>query len=137
MLFSDINALPTIGIDFKIRKVEVDSKKVLLELLDTAGQERFKTITSLQYRSAMGILLVYDVTNELSFRNIEDWLKNMEKHASQFVCKVLVGTFPSSSMCVWCQQHIPKIDLNRYRVNQSRSAGGPIQIISHICIFIP
>ena len=69
----------------------MDFKTVKLQLLDTAGQERFKTITSLQYRSAMGIILVYDVTSEQSFRHIEDWLKNVEKQASPFANKILIG----------------------------------------------
>lgn len=87
----DMNCTPTIGIDFKLRTIELDSKKIKLQLLDTAGQERFKTITTAHYRNAMGILLVYDITNDQSFRNIEEWLKNIEKHTSQPVNKILVG----------------------------------------------
>jgi len=87
----DMNCTPTIGIDFKLRTIELDSKKIKLQLLDTAGQERFKTITTAHYRNAMGILLVYDVTNEQSFNNIKEWLKNIEKHTSQPVDKILVG----------------------------------------------
>ncbi len=59
--------------------------------MDTAGQERFRTITSLHYRNAMGILLVYDVTNEQSFRNIEEWMTNIEKHTMHPVDKILIG----------------------------------------------
>ena len=95
----DIDCTPTIGIDFKIRKIDLEGKTVKLQLLDTAGQERFRTITSLHYRNAMGILLVYDVTNEQSFRNIEDWLKNVEKHTLSSVNNILVGnsTLPITS----------------------------------------
>jgi Ras-related protein Rab-8A len=87
----DMNCTPTIGIDFKLRTIELDNKKIKLQLLDTAGQERFKTITTAHYRNAMGILLVYDITNEQSFKNIEEWLKNIEKHTSQPVNKILIG----------------------------------------------
>mmetsp|Transcript_66879 Transcript_66879/g.139382 ORF Transcript_66879/g.139382 Transcript_66879/m.139382 type:complete len:211 (+) Transcript_66879:71-703(+) len=87
----DMNCTPTIGIDFKLRTIELDNKKIKLQLLDTAGQERFKTITTAHYRNAMGILLVYDITNETSFRNIEEWLKNIEKYTSQPVNKILIG----------------------------------------------
>lgn len=59
--------ITTIGIDFKIRTIELDGKRVKLQIWDTAGQERFRTITTAYYRGAMGILLVYDVTDEKSF----------------------------------------------------------------------
>jgi GTPase SAR1 family protein len=62
---------------------------VLLSLLqDTAGQERFRTITTAYYRGAMGILLVYDVTDEQSFQNIRNWIRNIEQHAADNVNKV-------------------------------------------------
>ncbi|KAH7542505.1 hypothetical protein FEM48_Zijuj02G0081100 [Ziziphus jujuba var. spinosa] len=140
--------ITTIGIDFKIRTIELDGKRIKLQIWDTAGQERFRTITTgnfpnslghtllcLQvivlasrsscsysgvvgtfsahqllkqqarscigiigilllntyYRGAMGILLVYDVTDESSFNNIRNWIRNIEQHASDNVNKILVG----------------------------------------------
>ena len=50
-----------------------------LFLRDTAGQERFRTITTAYYRGAMGIMLVYDITNEKSFDNIRNWIRNIEE----------------------------------------------------------
>ena len=61
--------ITTIGIDFKIRTIELDGKRVKLQIWDTAGQERFRTITTAYYRGAMGILLCYDVTDERSFES--------------------------------------------------------------------
>ncbi|KAI3846115.1 hypothetical protein MKW98_015484 [Papaver atlanticum] len=83
--------ITTIGIDFKIRTVELEGKRIKLQIWDTAGQERFRTITTAYYRGAMGILLVYDVTDESSFNNIKNWIKNIEQHASDNVNKILVG----------------------------------------------
>jgi len=83
--------ITTIGIDFKIKKILLDNKWIKLQIWDTAGQERFRTITSAYYRGAMGILLVYDVTDEASFNNIRNWMKNIETHASSAVNKILVG----------------------------------------------
>ncbi|KAE9461143.1 hypothetical protein C3L33_06946, partial [Rhododendron williamsianum] len=86
-----LSSLPTYSIDFKIRTIELDGKRIKLQIWDTAGQERFRTITTAYYRGAMGILLVYDVTDESSFNNIRNWIRNIEQHASDNVNKILVG----------------------------------------------
>ncbi|XP_052785927.1 ras-related protein Rab-8A isoform X1 [Mya arenaria] len=83
--------ISTIGIDFKIRTIELDGKKIKLQIWDTAGQERFRTITTAYYRGAMGIMLVYDITNEKSFDNIRNWIRNIEEHASRDVEKMILG----------------------------------------------
>jgi len=83
--------ITTIGIDFKIRTIELDGKRIKLQIWDTAGQERFRTITTAYYRGAMGILLVYDVTDERSFNNIRNWHANVGQHASEGVNKILIG----------------------------------------------
>ena len=74
--------ITTIGIDFKIRTITLDGKRIKLQIWDTAGQERFKTITTAYYRGAMGILLVYDVTNESTFGSINQWVRAITQHAS-------------------------------------------------------
>jgi len=93
--FSDDSFTPsfitTIGIDFKIRTIDLDGKRIKLQIWDTAGQERFRTITTAYYRGAMGILLVYDVTDEKSFGNIRNWIRNIEQHATESVNKILIG----------------------------------------------
>mmetsp|Transcript_22271 Transcript_22271/g.37779 ORF Transcript_22271/g.37779 Transcript_22271/m.37779 type:complete len:213 (+) Transcript_22271:172-810(+) len=93
--FSDDSFTPsfitTIGIDFKIRTIELEGKRIKLQIWDTAGQERFRTITTAYYRGAMGILLVYDVTDEKSFSNIRNWIRNIEQHATENVNKMLIG----------------------------------------------
>jgi len=93
--FSDDSFTPsfitTIGIDFKIRTIELEGKRIKLKIWDTAGQERFRTITTAYYRGAMGILLVYDVTDDKSFANIRNWIRNIEQHASENVNKILIG----------------------------------------------
>ncbi|XP_050785710.1 ras-related protein Rab-13 isoform X1 [Gopherus flavomarginatus] len=75
--------ISTIGIDFKIRTVEIEGKKIKLQVWDTAGQERFKTITTAYYRGAMGIILVYDITDEKSFENIQNWMKSIKELAKE------------------------------------------------------
>jgi small GTP-binding protein len=78
VFFTDsfIFSLPsTIGVDFKVKILSIRGQKVRLNVWDTAGQERFRTLTSSYYRGAQGVILVYDISNEQSFANIETWLK--------------------------------------------------------------
>ncbi|ODV61987.1 Rab family GTPase SEC4 [Ascoidea rubescens DSM 1968] len=74
--------ITTIGIDFKIRTIEINGKRIKLQVWDTAGQERFRTITTAYYRGAMGIILVYDVTDERTFQNIKNWFATVNQHAN-------------------------------------------------------
>jgi len=83
--------ISTIGVDFKIRTIELDQKTIKLQIWDTAGQERFRTISSTYYRGAHGILVVYDVTNRTSFDNVKRWLLEIDKYAREGVNKLLVG----------------------------------------------
>ncbi|XP_078388622.1 ras-related protein Rab-8B-like [Cetorhinus maximus] len=83
--------IATIGIDFKVKTVELDGKKIKLQIWDTAGHERFRTITSAYYRGAMGIMLVYDITQEKSFDNVRNWIRDIEEHAPTDVERVILG----------------------------------------------
>ncbi|XP_038640262.1 ras-related protein Rab-8-like isoform X2 [Scyliorhinus canicula] len=83
--------ISTIGIDFKIKTVEFDGKKIKLQIWDTAGHERFRTITSAYYRGAMGIMLVYDITQAKSFDNVKNWIRDIEEHASTDVERMILG----------------------------------------------
>jgi small GTP-binding protein len=89
-MFSMI-AMPTIGIDFKIRPLDLNGKRIKLQIWDTAGQERFQTITSSYYRGAMAIMLVYDVTCLESFKNVAKWMRNIDENAKEDVIKFIVG----------------------------------------------
>ena len=83
--------VPTIGVDFKIKTFDIDGKKIKMQIWDTAGQERFKNIIASYYRGAHGILLIYDVTDKDSFRNLSNWLIEIEKNASKNVLKIVIG----------------------------------------------
>jgi Ras-related protein Rab-18 len=84
----------TIGVDFKVKHLEVEGKRVKLTIWDTAGQERFRTLTSSYYRGAHGVVLVYDVTRTDSFENLQQWLKEVQMYSpgnGESVVKLLVG----------------------------------------------
>ena len=83
--------VPTIGVDFKIKTLEIDAKKIKMQIWDTAGQERFKNIIASYYRGANGILLIYDVTDKDSFKNLSNWWIEIEKNASKNVLRLLIG----------------------------------------------
>lgn len=83
--------ISTIGVDFKIRTIELDGKTIKLQIWDTAGQERFRTITSSYYRGAHGIIIVYDVTDADSFKNVRQWLQEIDRYAGDSVNRLLVG----------------------------------------------
>jgi Ras-related protein Rab-1A len=89
-MFSD-NYISTIGVDFKIRKLELEGKSIKLQIWDTAGQERFRTITKSYYRGSNGIVVVYDVADRESFEQVQHWMDEIQNHASPEVCRLLVG----------------------------------------------
>ena len=93
--------VPTIGVDFKIKTINVNNMNIKYQVWDTAGQERFRTIISSYYKGAHGILLVYDITLKESFESLNDWLNEIKKNTSKNIVKVLIGN---------------KIDLNDKRV---------------------
>ena len=82
---------PTIGVDFKIKTLIQNTNTIKLQIWDTAGQERFKAITSSYYRGAHGVIIVFDVTNKDSFKNVENWLADIEEYKSKNVARLLVG----------------------------------------------
>ena len=81
----------SIGVDFKMKKKEVDGKIIKLQIWDTAGHERFRSITYSYYRGANAIIIVFDLSDKKSFISITEWLKQIEKHANENVFKFLVG----------------------------------------------
>jgi len=89
--FMNNNFISTVGIDYRNKLVEVDKYRVKLQIYDTAGQERFRSITSSYYRDADALLLTYDVTNRLSFENIRNWLAQVKEYAKPTVQIILVG----------------------------------------------
>ncbi|XP_032360895.1 ras-related protein Rab-19 [Etheostoma spectabile] len=81
----------TIGVDFTVRTVDIDGKKVKMQVWDTAGQERFRTITQSYYRSAHGAIIAYDITRRPTFDSVAHWIKEVELYGATNVVLVLIG----------------------------------------------
>ncbi|KAK9864123.1 hypothetical protein WJX84_001235 [Apatococcus fuscideae] len=77
------NSQPTIGVDFKVKYVNVGGKRVKLTIWDTAGQERFRTLTSSYYRGAQGVIFTYDVTRPDTFSDLDDiWMRELDMYST-------------------------------------------------------
>ncbi|XP_057314947.1 uncharacterized protein LOC130656140 [Hydractinia symbiolongicarpus] len=72
------NLLPTIGIDYRTVDMVIDGLRVRVQLWDTVGQERYRTMTKNFFRGAKGVLLLFDVTNRNSFVLIEEWVSSLK-----------------------------------------------------------
>lgn len=111
--------ISTIGVDFKIRTIDLDGKTIKLQIWDTAGQERFRTITSSYYRGAHGIIVVYDCTDQDTFNNVKQWLEEIDRYACDNVNKLLVGN---------------KCDLHTKKVVDYTTA--KVQTVLSCCVFL-
>ena len=84
------NAASTIGVEFKNKKIELNGKKIKLHILDTAGQEKYRSVSKNFIRSGDGIIFTFDLTEEKTFKSIKDWLITSEE-INQGFQKILVG----------------------------------------------
>ena len=84
--------LTTVGIDFQDKTIEIEDKKVKLQVWDTAGQERFRNVAKNYFQSSNGFLLVFDITDKESFQKLNDfWMDQLNMHAPKKAKSVLVG----------------------------------------------
>ncbi|XP_071368640.1 ras-related protein Rab-19-like [Centroberyx affinis] len=81
----------TIGVDFTVRTLDIEGKKVKMQVWDTAGQERFRTITQSYYRSAHGAMIAYDITRRSTFDSVTHWIQEVELYGAANVVLVLTG----------------------------------------------
>ncbi|CAH7672225.1 GTP-binding protein ypt3 [Phakopsora pachyrhizi] len=87
----NMDSKSTIGVEFATRSISVDSKTIKAQIWDTAGQERYRAITSAYYRGAVGALLVYDISKQPTYSNVQRWLKELRDHADSNIVIMLVG----------------------------------------------
>lgn len=81
----------TIGVEFGMKIIKLDDKRIKLQIWDTAGQEAFRSIIRCYYRNSAGVILVYDITNKQSFNNVKFWLNEIKNYTSDNTSIILVG----------------------------------------------
>ena len=84
--------LATIGLDFRLKTITLENnRKIRIQIWDTAGEDRFRSITRNYYKGAHGIVLIYDVTDQQSFQHIKDWVDKIKEESKEGVIIYLVG----------------------------------------------
>ena len=81
----------TVGVEFGSKQLKVDGVNIKLQIWDTAGEERYRAITSAYYKGSKGCFIVYDITSEISFENVEKWYEEIRKSAEKEISVILVG----------------------------------------------
>jgi len=81
----------TIGVEFATRSMQTDGKTIKAQIWDTAGQEKFRAITSAYYRGAVGAIIVYDIAKHSTYENVNMWLQELKNHADPNLVIMLVG----------------------------------------------
>ncbi|OHT03785.1 Ras-related protein YPTC6 [Tritrichomonas foetus] len=81
----------TIGVEFATKTVQINGKTIKAQIWDTAGQERYRAITSAYYKGANGALLMFDITNSVSFNSLHKWLKELRDNSDTKVTIMLIG----------------------------------------------
>ena len=112
----NLDSKATVGVEFISKNYKINNKIIKIEIWDTAGQERYKSITSAYYKGAKGAMIVYDVTNQTSFNNVDKWYFEIKEKASKNINLMLIGN---------------KTDLNKVissedAVNKAKSLNIPI-----------
>ena len=74
----NLESKSTIGVEFATKSIKTEGKTIKAQIWDTAGQERYRAITSAYYRGAVGALVVYDITKDVSFTNVSKWLAELK-----------------------------------------------------------
>lgn len=84
--------ISTIGVDFKLSTIKYKNKSIKFQIWDTAGQDRFRTITSTYYRGSQGTIICYDITDRNTFNSVIKWLEEVKKYSINEPILILCGT---------------------------------------------
>ena len=87
----DPNSRATVGVEFGTKNITLNNKKIKIQIWGTAGQERYRSITSAYYKGAKGAFIVYDITRKTTFENIDKWIADLKTNGDSNISIVLIG----------------------------------------------
>lgn len=87
----DKKYIATIGVDFRIKIINIQEKRCKLQIWDTAGQERFRSVVQSYYRGTHGVILMFDITSKETFSSIKNYLETIDNLCGVNTPKLLVG----------------------------------------------
>ena len=85
------NSKTTIGVEFATKNIIINNKRIKIQIWDTAGQEKYCSITSAYYKGAKGALIVYDITRKNTFDNIDKWITDLKLNDDKNICIIILG----------------------------------------------
>ena len=87
----NINQLSTVGLDFRTKKLDIQGKQIILNIYDTAGQERFRNLATGYMKSADGFLVCFDLTSESTLENVTSWINSIKNTARKNASMLIIG----------------------------------------------
>ena len=87
----DENSRATVGVEFGTKNILINGKKIKIQIWDTAGEERYRSITSAYYKGAKGAFIVYDITRKTTFDNIDKWISDLKLNGDKNICIIILG----------------------------------------------
>jgi small GTP-binding protein len=87
----NINQLSTVGLDFRTKKLDIQGKQIILNIYDTAGQERFRNLATGYMKSADGFLVCFDLTSESTLENVTYWINSIKNTARKNASMLIIG----------------------------------------------
>ena len=81
----------TIGVEFGSKQLKIEGHKIKAQIWDTAGQEKYKAITSAYYKGAQGAFVVYDITRKETFNSVDRWINDLKTSADKNLTIIMIG----------------------------------------------
>ena len=89
--YFDPDSIAKVGVEFGTKNIEIEGKKIKVQIWDTVGKENNKSITSTYYKGAKGAFIVYDITRKITFDNIDKWIENLKSNGDENIIIYLIG----------------------------------------------